>query len=183
MENFLKNNNVLLLDSVNETLGSANLLTPSSGETLEIQVLGGKEDEVAKHEVFNLVEVAGSQLSLQCRLLRRSGDRFVLERIALLDKSYWRNLRVPIRFASFIYPLPGAQWQGRRAISSIDLSCGGVAFYCAPTLQVGDCCEIVIPFVFSLALSLRGRLLSCTRKTASSTKVSSAWHISMNFAA
>ena len=67
------------------------------------------------------------------------------ERIALLDKSYWRNLRVPIRFASFIYPLPGAQWQGRRAISSIDLSCGGVAFYCAPTLQVGDCCEIVIP--------------------------------------
>lgn len=145
MENFLKNNNVLLLDSVNETLGSANLLTPSSGETLEIQVLGGKEDEVAKHEVFNLVEVVGSQLSLQCRLLRRSGDRFVLERIALLDKSYWRNLRVPIRFASFIYPLPGAQWQGRRAISSIDLSCGGVAFYCAPTLQVGDCCEIVIP--------------------------------------
>ena len=145
MENFLKNNNVLLLDSGNETLGSANLLTPSSGETLEIQVLGGKEDEVAKHEVFNLEEVAGSQLSLQCRLLRRSGDRFVLERIALLDKSYWRNLRVPIRFASFIYPLPGAQWQGRRAISSIDLSCGGVAFYCAPTLQVGDCCEIVIP--------------------------------------
>ena len=114
MENFLKNNNVLLLDSVNETLGSANLLTPSSGETLEIQVLGGKEDEVAKHEVFNLVEVAGSQLSLQCRLLRRSGDRFVLERIALLDKSYWRNLRVPIRFASFIYPLPGSQWQGRQ---------------------------------------------------------------------
>ena len=100
---------------------------------------------MAKHEVFNLVEVAGSQLSLQCRLLRRSGDRFVLERIALLDKSYWRNLRVPIRFASFIYPLPGAQWQGRRAISSIDLSCGGVAFYCAPVLQVGDCCEIVIP--------------------------------------
>ena len=145
MENFLKNNNVLLLDSVNETLGSAKLLTPSSGGTLEIQVLGGKEDEVAKHEVFNLVEVAGSQLSLQCRLLRRSGDRFVLERIALLDKSYWRNLRVPIRFASFIYPLPGAQWQGRRAISSIDLSCGGVAFYCAPVLQVGDCCEIVIP--------------------------------------
>ena len=91
------------------------------------------------------MEVAGSQLSLQCRLLRRSGDRFVLERIALLDKSYWRNLRVPIRFASFIYPLPGSQWQGRRAISSIDLSCGGVAFYCAPTLQVGDCCEIVIP--------------------------------------
>ena len=42
MENFLKNNNVLLLDSVNETLGSAKLLTPSSGETLEIQVLGGK---------------------------------------------------------------------------------------------------------------------------------------------
>ena len=145
MEALYKNNIILLLDSGSNPLGSAKLLTPTSGQTLEIQVLDGKEDDVARHEVINLVEVAGGKVSLQCRLLRRRDDRFVLERIALLDKSYWRNLRVPIRFASFIYPLPGAQWQGRRAISSIDLSCGGVAFYCAPVLQVGDCCEIVIP--------------------------------------
>ncbi|MCF2618515.1 PilZ domain-containing protein [Oscillibacter valericigenes] len=155
MEALYKNNIILLLDSGSNPLGSAKLLTPTSGQTLEIQVLDGKEDDVARHEVINLVEVAGGKVSLQCRLLRRRDDRFVLERIALLDSSFWRNLRVPVRFSSFIYPLRSAQWQGRRAISSIDLSCGGVAFYCAPVLQVGECCEIVIP------VTVRPVILKC----------------------
>ena len=145
MDNLNKNNIVLLLDSGNNPLGSAKLLTSTNGQMLEIQVLDGKEDEVARHEVINLVEVSGGKTSLQCRLLRQRDDRFALERIALLDSSFWRNLRVPVRFSSFIYPLPGARWQGRRAISSINLSCGGVAFYSAPVLQVEDCCEVVIP--------------------------------------
>ena len=132
-------------------------------------MLGGKEDEVAKHEVFNLVEVAGSQLSLQCRLLRRSGDRFVLERIVLLDKSYWRNLRVPIRFASFIYPLPGAQWQGRRAISQIlrrnDLS-GERCLYAAKFIEMCHAEETFVrEAVFRVQLRSRPRKDSANENT------------------
>ena len=158
MENLQKNNIVLLFDSANHALGSARLLGPAGGQTLQIQVLDGKADTVADHEVLNLVEVACVDLSLQCRLLRRRDDRFVLERIALLDKSFWRNLRIPVRFASFIYPLGQALWHGRREIRSIDLSCGGIAFYSSSELQVGERFEIVIP-VTARPVILRGEVL------------------------
>ena len=37
------------------------------------------------------------------------------------------------------------EWNRQTVKSLLLVVCGGVAFYCAPVLQVGDCCEIVIP--------------------------------------
>ena len=37
------------------------------------------------------------------------------------------------------------EWNKQTIKGLLAVVCGGVAFYCAPTLQVGDCCEIVIP--------------------------------------
>ena len=67
-----------------------------------------------------------------------------LEKIASLDPDLRRNLRVPIKFNTFIYPITG-RWQGRREIQSIDLSCGGVAFYGDEGLEIEERLELVIP--------------------------------------
>ena len=67
------------------------------------------------------------------------------------------NLRVPVQFKSFIYPLTG-RWKGRREVESNDLSCGGVAFFTNHGLQIGEQVEIVVP-VTSEPLVVRCELL------------------------
>lgn len=134
----------LLLDSVNTPLAKAKMEGPGSGDIIQMLVLGNDVDEVARHEVIVLMSITGSEPPLQCRIVRQRGDRVALEKIANLDPDLRRNLRVPIKFDTFIYPITG-RWRGRKAIQSIDLSCGGVAFYGDEGLEVGERMEMVIP--------------------------------------
>ncbi len=55
-----------------------------------------------------------------------------------------RNFRVPVEMDSFIYPIDRS-WSGRRKIQTIDVSCGGIAFYSDPGLEIGDIVEVVLP--------------------------------------
>ena len=55
-----------------------------------------------------------------------------------------RNFRVPVEMDSFVYPI-GKRWSGRRKIRTIDVSCGGIAFYTDPGLEVGEVVEVVLP--------------------------------------
>ena len=117
---------------------------PANGNILQMLVLDNDVEKVAKHEVIVLMSMSGSEPPLQCRIVRQRGDRVALEKIASLDPDLRRNLRVPIKFDTFIYPITG-QWRGRRAVQSIDLSCGGVAFYGDDGLEIGEKLEMVIP--------------------------------------
>ena len=134
----------LLLDSVNHPLARGRLEGPAAGDTLQLMVMDNDVDKVACHEVIVLMSMSGSEPPLQCRIVRQRGDRIALEKIASLDPDLRRNLRVPIKFNTFIYPITG-RWQGRREIQSIDLSCGGVAFYGDDGLEAGERLEMVIP--------------------------------------
>ena len=107
-------------------------------------VLDNDVEKVARHEVIVLMSMSGSEPPLQCRIVRQRGDRVALEKIASLDPDLRRNLRVPIKFDTFIYPITG-RWRGRRAVQSIDLRCGGVAFYGDGGLEAGEKLEMVIP--------------------------------------
>lgn len=134
----------LLLDSVNHPLARGRLEGPAAGDTLQLMVMDNDVDKVACHEVIVLMSMSGSEPPLQCRIVRQRGDRVALEKIASLDPDLRRNLRVPIKFDTFIYPITG-RWRGRRAVQSIDLSCGGVAFYGDGGLETGEKLEMVIP--------------------------------------
>ena len=134
----------LLLDSVNNPLARGKLEGPQNGEIFQMLVLDNDVEKVARHEVIVLMSMSGSQPPLQCRIVRQRGDRVALEKIASLDPDLRRNLRVPIKFDTFIYPITG-RWRGRRAVQSIDLSCGGVAFYGDGGLETGEKLEMVIP--------------------------------------
>lgn len=134
----------LLLDSVNTPLARGKLEGPASDTIFQMLVLDNDVEKVARHEVIVLMSMSGNEPPLQCRIVRQRGDRVALEKIASLDPDLRRNLRVPIKFDTFIYPVTG-RWRGRRAVQSIDLSCGGVAFYGDDGLEVGEKLEMVIP--------------------------------------
>lgn len=134
----------MILDSGNTPLAHCVIQGPAGGQTLQIQVLNGKEDDVAAHEVVELISMGRGGKDYQCRVLRQRNERFTLETIMELDPEFRRNLRVPIRFETFLYPITG-RWKGRREALSIDLSCGGIGFFSGPGLREKERMEVVIP--------------------------------------
>lgn len=134
----------LLLDSANQPLGQGKLESPPGSQILQLLILDDDIEEVARHDIIKLISMDSAEPPLQCRFLRSRGDRAALEKMMTLDPEVRRNLRVEVRFQSFLYPLEG-HGIGRRPIQSVDLSCGGIAFYGAPGLNVGDRMEVVIP--------------------------------------
>ena len=133
----------LILDTSNSPLGSGQLESPPGATELRLLILNNKADEVAAHETVELMSLGSSELPLKCRVLRQRGDRVILENV---------------QFDSFIYPVSGG-WRGRRSIQSIDLSCGGIAFYSDPGLGAGDVVEAAIPVTSEGPLFLNCKIL------------------------
>lgn len=141
-------NRYLLLDSRNVPLAYGRLEKPPRANCFQMRVLDGKVREVLHHEVVQAVSVSEDGSGLLGRILQRDGDSLVLERLRDLGDAGRQNLRMPVSFQSFLYPVTG-DWKGRCAVESLDLSCGGVAFFCSQELQQGELAEIVIPITSS----------------------------------
>lgn len=139
------NRTYLILDTQNHALANGELATAPDASPIRLNVLNNKVDNVMAHEVITLFSASSEELPIQCRILRQRGDTVLLEKIATLDPEVRRNLRVPVKFDTFLYALPGSAWKGRRNVQSIDLSCGGIAFYADCQLELHEQMEIVIP--------------------------------------
>ena len=133
----------LILDSANTPLAHGKMETPPGSKPMRMLVLEAKVDNVMEHGEGNLVGMGSSDLPMRCRVLRQRGDRVLLEKLGTLDGELRRNLRVPVQFDTFLYPLDGA-WTGRRTARSLDLSCGGIAFLAEDGLELHDRAEIVV---------------------------------------
>ena len=147
----------LLLDSRDEPLAHGELLNAPDQDELRVRVLDNDMDSVVNHEMIQLIGASDNAASLLGRVVSRSGDVVVLERLQTLGDSVRQNLRMPVQFHTFIYPVTGT-WRGRREAEAHDLSCGGIAFFCPAALDAGECVEIVIP-VTSNPLILRCKIL------------------------
>ena len=134
----------LILDTQNHALANGELATPADAVPMRLNVLHNKVDNVMAHEVITLFSSSSEEPPIQCRILRQRGDTVLLEKIATLDPEVRRNLRVPVKFDTFLYPLPSSSWGGRRTAKSIDLSCGGIAFYADCQLELHEQMEIVV---------------------------------------
>lgn len=133
----------LILDSANTPLAHGKMETPPGSTPMRMLVLEAKVDDVMEHGEVNLVGMGSSDLPMRCRVLRQRGDRVLLEKLGTLDGELRRNLRVPVQFDTFLYPLDDA-WRGRRNARSLDLSCGGIAFLAEDGLELHDRAEIVV---------------------------------------
>ena len=138
------NRTYLILDTQNHALANGELATPAGTSPMRLNILGNKVDDVMAHEVITLFSASSEELPIQCRILRQRGDAVLVEKIATLDPEIRRNLRVPVKFDTFLYPLPGSCRAGRQSAQSIDLSCGGVAFYTDCSLELHELMEIVV---------------------------------------
>lgn len=138
------NRTYLILDTQNHALANGELATPADAVPMRLNVLHNKVDNVMAHEVITLFSSSSEEPPIQCRILRQRGDAVLLEKIATLDPEVRRNLRVPVKFDTFLYPLPSSSWGGRRTAKSIDLSCGGIAFYADCQLELHEQMEIVV---------------------------------------
>ncbi|WP_325199375.1 PilZ domain-containing protein [Oscillibacter sp.] len=138
------NRTYLILDTQNHALANGQLATAPGASPMRLNIQDHKVDNVMEHEVITLFSSSSEELPIQCRILRQRGDAVLLEKIATLDPEVRRNLRVPVKFDTFLYPLPGSAWTGRRSVQSIDLSCGGIAFYADCQLELHEQMEIVI---------------------------------------
>ncbi len=157
MEQGNKNNLFVLLDTQDHVLAHGNLVGPSNGATFQVQVLDDQIERVLEHEIIQMLSIANSVPPLLGRISSHRRDMIVLEKLQTLAGDIRQKLRIPVRFDSFIYPLTG-RWKGRRTVTSKDLSCGGVAFYCEDSLQIGEELEIVIPITSSPVI-LRCKIL------------------------
>ena len=138
------NRTYLILDTQNHALANGELATAPGASPMRLNIHGNKVDDVMAHEVITLFSASSEELPIQCRILRQRGDAVLLEKIATLDPEARRNLRVPVKFDTFLYALPASAWTGRREAQSIDLSCGGIAFYADCQLELHEQMEIVV---------------------------------------
>lgn len=116
-------------------------------------------EEVAKHSFLCLVGDSDAVPATEGRILRWEGKAVVLEPVCPLEQKVRQNLRVPVRFISYLYSGSGS-WKGRVPIVSCDLSSGGLGFFCPRPLQVGERVQVVIP-VTSNPLLLDMEILRC----------------------
>lgn len=157
MEHREQQNWYLLLDSKNNPLAKGHLESPPDAPNMQVRVEEDKMTEVLDHEELQLVCMDEEKTSLLGRIIMHRRDIIVLEKLKSLGAEIRQNLRMPVQFESFIYPLTGA-WKGRRPVLSHDLSCGGIAFFCDGVLEDGEELEIVIP-ITEEPLVLRCRVL------------------------
>ena len=140
----MANRTYLILDAQRNALANAELLTAPDVTPMRLSIMDDKADDVMKNEMIILFSSSSHEIPLQCRVLRQRGDVVLVEKMAALDPEVRRNLRVPVQFKSYIYPLPGCWWRGRVPIESVDLSCGGIAFYSDAALELNEQVEIVV---------------------------------------
>ncbi len=134
----------LILDESGKPLFRAVMRQAMNGGVCRAE-LENEEDveKLVPGGLFQLMGIRDGNFA-EVRFLRGRGETAEFEMVRMLDSGTRQNLRIPVRFESFLYPVSGS-WKGRAAIVSRDLSCGGIAFVSEKALQVGEICEIVIP--------------------------------------
>ena len=136
----------LVLNDEDVPIARGVLMTESDAPQLRIRLVDAEADEIEAatlHKLVTLVGMLQTMPTLQGEVIGSAYDDLKLRRVE--TKSEVREmLRVDVAFDSLIYPIDGS-WTGRRKVEFIDLSCGGIAFYCEEELQRGEQVEVVIP--------------------------------------
>ena len=134
----------LILDSKGNAVARGVSDHPPVGSPWRLKIDDGDIERVMRHTYVNLVGNSDQAPAMEGKIVRQQGNWVYLEPVRQLDESVRQNLRMPVRFTSFLYPVSG-QWKGRAQIVSRDLSCGGLAFDCPVQLEVGEVVQVVIP--------------------------------------
>jgi len=134
----------LMLDGHGQPIAAGRLRSAISLPQLVLEVEEEDLPKIVTHDEIQLLGSSDTEPAVLARILSVRDNRLYLEKIRSLGAQARENFRLPVSFRSFIYPLTGG-WRGRREIESVDLSCGGIAFYCEEELAEGERFEVVVP--------------------------------------
>lgn len=147
----------LILTSRGEPIAEGVMGNVEGGQ-LSVKVLNDEVDLVMTHDILQIVGMGEKSVSQQCVIEEQRGNYVMLRVLSDLDTKLRRNIRISTRFDSFLYPVSG-KWTGRRKLTSVDISCGGLAFYSTDEIEERERVEVVIP-VTSSPLLLHMEILS-----------------------
>lgn len=145
----------LVMDSASVPLARGYLESPPDAQNMQIRIVDGSMEDVLSHEIFQVVTEDRDQPAKLGRILLRRNNLIVLDPLRALGDEVRQNLRMPVAFESFVYPLSG----GRVPVRANDLSCGGIAFFTNHAFADGEEFEIVIPITSPEPLILKARIL------------------------
>jgi hypothetical protein len=140
---------------------NANYLARGSAETdaesgsIQFKVIDGSVDEILRQEIVQVVPADKTKSVTMGKAVSRRANFVHIEPMRDMGMGVRKNFRMPVDFESFIYPDAG----GRYIIKSIDLSCGGIAFYSVASLPAGSETEVVIPITAEEPLIVRCAIL------------------------
>lgn len=133
----------MISDNEHNPIAQAVLDSEPGLEPLHLLVQDGRAELVASQGDICLLGMGEEDVAFRGRVSFRYGDCVVVAPGEKLDASARRNLRVPIEFKSFFYPVTG-EWRGQRTLVSKDLSCGGIAFHTTQPLEPGEIVQVVV---------------------------------------
>ncbi len=136
----------LLLDQKGIQLAHVLLESSLDEEILTFRLEDGSQKDLMDFMDLGEVSVVNPDkgINLSCTPLRQTPNRIIVKRNSIAYFELRRDLRVPVQFESYIYPLSG-MWKGRQEIRSVDISCGGIGFSSPTALTDGEQLEVVLP--------------------------------------
>lgn len=157
----MADNIYLLLNEFDVPVARGRLLNSPDAPQLQVKLVEGQIETIEEMTTLKLVGITMDQPTLQGRILRCGSDSFILGEIAT-GASIRETLRVPVNFETLIYPV-SVKWTGRRKVQFVDLSGGGIAFFCDEKMDRGELIEVVIP-ITPEPLVLRAQILRVKEK-------------------
>lgn len=145
----------LIMDRDSHLLAKGELDGHMSELNLQIRIIEGTTNDVVDAEIVQAIPLNTKESVILGKVILRRGSVVTLELLRQVGSEVRRHFRMPVSFESYLYPHSG----GRSLFRSIDLSCGGIAFYSAALVGVGDDPEVVIPITSEGPLILNVEIL------------------------
>lgn len=149
----------MLMDSMSRVLAKGRLESKQE-TTWKVRITEGSVKEVLRTNKLQVVPTQEGQPAILGRVIDcDEGDVVTFTTLReLKEESVRTNLRMPVDFTSYCYPLSGPS-RARAAIRANDLSGGGISFYCTLAFQPGDIVEVVIPITRTAPLLVKCQVL------------------------
>lgn len=151
----------VLMNGMSTVLAKGKMERSTAPDTMRVKVTSGSVKSVLRaHKVQLTSSTEEKEESWLCRVLDCDDhDVLTLQVQRELKGSEARlNLRMPVHFKGFVYPLDGPD-RTRLLYRANDLSGGGISFYCESRFAPGDTMEIVIPVTRIAPLLLKCQVL------------------------
>lgn len=145
--NFIK---YLVLDLHNKPLAHCRLVQEGDAGRRTFTFVGSCTNDLTQYELVQIISLNAEVFTAWAgRVENQRKNQFIFQPTTVASEGLRRNLRVDLRFTTYLYSLQPIRPRAmpRIPVLTYDISCGGIALFAARKLAVGDAYSIVIPLI------------------------------------